>query len=119
MKNRTLVLIALLLLTSNGFSQSRSFKVLDYLKSISGKKTITGQHNREPNSIPSKYYNQVHDSTGKWPGLWSCDFLFEREYITSTARWTMTYEAEKQWNNGAIVQLMFHTCPPTQEEPCG
>lgn len=118
-RNKLTIFILLALFASNASSQTKSFKVLEYLKSISGKYTVSGEHNREPNSSPSKFYNQVHDTTGKWPGLWSCDFLFEREYITPSSRWTMTYEAEKQWNNGAIVQLMFHTCPPTQEEPCG
>jgi len=96
--------------------QAQSFRTLDYLKSISGKKTVSGQHNREPNSQPSKWTDQIHSVTGKYPGLWSGDFLFEADNIAN--RWTMIYEAKKEWDSGSIVQLMLHTCPPTQAEPC-
>jgi mannan endo-1,4-beta-mannosidase len=91
-------------------------KVLDYLMRISGSQCVAGQHNREPNSEPAKWTNQVYNTTGKFPGLWSGDFLFEQDNIDN--RWSMIYEAERQWNNGAIVQIMWHACPPNQSEPC-
>ena len=91
-------------------------KVLDYLHEISGKYIIAGQHNREPNSDPGRWTRYIHDLTGKYPALWSGDFLFQEENIQH--RWTMIYEAEKQWNQGAIINLMLHTCPPHRGEPC-
>ena len=80
-------------------------------------KTIAGQHNRQPNSQPAMWTDSIYAATGKYPGFWSGDFQFEADQIAS--RWTMIHEAKKQWDNGAIVQLMFHCCPPTQAEPCG
>lgn len=91
-------------------------KVLDYLKEISGHYIIAGQHNREPNEDPARWTNYIHHVTGKYPGLWSGDFLFQEENIKH--RWTMIYEAENQWNQGAMINLMLHTCPPHRGEPC-
>jgi len=110
----TLVLV-LILFVSETFSQSS--QVLDYLKSISGKKILAGQHNKEPNAEPAKWTEFIHQTTGKYPALWSGDFLFQQENIDK--RWTMIYEAKKQWENGAVINLMWHACPPDEGEPCG
>lgn len=95
---------------------AQKFRTLDYLKSISGLKTLSGQHNREPNATPAKWTDQIYNVTGKYPALWSGDFLFQADNIRD--RWTMIYEAKKQWENGSIINIMFHTCPPLQAEPC-
>ncbi|WP_434379659.1 glycosyl hydrolase [Melittangium boletus] len=91
-------------------------RVLNYIQGISGTKTIAGQHNREPNWEPAKWTNAINGTTGRWPGLWSGDFLFQQENIDS--RGTMINEAKKQFAAGAVVQLMWHSCPPTQGEAC-
>ncbi len=91
-------------------------KVLDYLKSISGKKTVAGIHNREPNEHPAIQTNQIFATTGAYPGLWSGDFLFSKADVEN--RWAMIYECERQWNQGSIVQLLFHVAPPNQPEVC-
>ena len=91
-------------------------KVLPYLCSISCKKTISGQHNREPNSDPARWTNWIYSVTEKHPGLWGGDFLYSEDDIQN--RWTMITEAKEQWNNGALVTLMWHVCPPTIQEPC-
>lgn len=93
------------------------YKVLNYLYSISGSKTVAGQHNREPISDPAKWTEAIHNTTGEYPGFWSSDFLFQQDNIDS--RQTMIDEAKRQWNRGAIVNLMYHACPPTQSEACG
>lgn len=54
-------------------------KVLSYLKSISGHRTVSGIHNREPNSQPDKQSAEITKRTGITPGLWSGDFLFQRQ----------------------------------------
>ncbi|RZK14842.1 MAG: T9SS type A sorting domain-containing protein [Hymenobacter sp.] len=43
-----------------------------------------------------------------------------RLYLNSYAdRWTMIYEAEKQWRQGAFVTLTWHACNPAQNvSPC-
>ncbi|GGJ42274.1 glycosyl hydrolase [Deinococcus roseus] len=90
--------------------------VLDYIKSISGKYTIAGQHNREPNSDPTKWTRYIQSTTGKTPGLWGGDFLFLQDDINN--RQTMVNQAKAQFKSGAVVALTWHVCPPTVSEPC-
>lgn len=93
------------------------FRTLDYLYKVSGTKIISGIHNREPNADPDQWTQYIFETTGKYPALWSGDFLFQQENMDE--RWTMIFEAEKQWKNGAIINIMWHGCPPDQGEPCG
>lgn len=90
-------------------------KVLAYLASIQGSKTIAGQHNKD-NTQPSVSTDWITTNTGKTPALWSGDFLFGSDMVD--ARPQMIAEAIKQWGNGAIVQLMYHNCIPTGDELC-
>lgn len=92
-------------------------QVLAYLYSISGTQTLSGQHNREPNAEPAKWTDYIQATTGKYPALWSGDFLFQQNNMDN--RWTMIHEAKKQWDNGAVINLMWHGCPPDEGEPCG
>ncbi|AXK33571.1 glycosyl hydrolase [Streptomyces armeniacus] len=91
--------------------------VVDYLTSISGGSTVTGQHNREPNSEPSKWTSAVHDITGVYPGLWGGDFLFASDDVAN--RQTMIDQAETEWQNGSLATLTWHVCPPTRGSSCG
>jgi mannan endo-1,4-beta-mannosidase len=110
-----LLAVALVFLSASTNAQSR--QVLEYLQGISGKKTLAGQHNKEPNSDPDQWTRYIHETTGKYPALWSGDFLFQQENID--ARWNMIREARKQWDQGAVINLMWHACPPDEGEPCG
>lgn len=93
------------------------FQMLNYLYKISGNGTVSGIHNREPNSTPEVWTDQIYSVTGKYPGLWSGDFLFEQDNIDN--RQTMINEAIAQWHKGALVNLMWHACDPALNEPCG
>ena len=93
------------------------FKVLDFLYHISGKKTIAGIHNREPNASPAVWTNKIFATTGKYPGLWSGDFLFQPENIDH--RQTMISEAVAEWKKGSLVNIMWHACNPALSQPCG
>lgn len=104
------------LLAATG-AQAQSTKVLPYLQRISGTKTLAGQHNKEPNAEPTKWTDYVYKTTGKYPALWSGDFLFQQENIDN--RWKMIKEAERQYRAGAVVNIMWHACPPAAGEPCG
>ena len=99
---------------NDGGSTSTKQKILNYLYSISGQKTIAGQHDKSPDIDPLMYNKQVVSITGKYPALWSSDFLF----YSLDKRWTMTYEAEAQFNKGALINIMWHACPPSQPETC-
>lgn len=93
-----------------------SFKVLNYLYSISGNHTIAGQQG-------SGYMNGLQTISGKYPGLWGEDFSF---VIDSTIggssmadfRIRLAAEAKTRWARGEVINLMWHACPPTQAEPC-
>jgi len=93
-------------------------RVLAYLRSIGGSRTVAGQHNKEPNSTPAAATDRVAAIAGRRPALWSGDFLFVAGSVEPANRWTMVYEAKREWDAGALVNLMFHACPPTQPEPC-
>ena len=66
--------------------QSTRSQPLDFLRSISGSRTVAGQHNREPNSEPAQWTNWIHNTTGKFPGLWSGDFLYQQDNIDNRGR---------------------------------
>ncbi|WP_423146088.1 glycoside hydrolase family 26 protein [Rubrolithibacter danxiaensis] len=93
------------------------FKTLNFLYSISGSKTIAGIHNREPNATPAKWTDEVYKTTGKYPGLWSGDFLFQADNINN--RQLMVNEALNQWKKGAVINIMWHACNPALSQPCG
>ena len=90
-------------------------KVLNYLYNTKGKSTIIGIHNREPNREPTKQTDKIHEITGKYPALWSGDFLFSNDDVNN--RQKMINECINQWNSGSIVHLMLHVVSPTQSEP--
>ena len=93
-----------------------AFKSLNYIYSISGTKTVSGIHNREPNTNPRLWTDSISVLSGKAPALWSGDFLFLTDDVK--ARWNMIYTAEKAWNKGSMINLMWHTCSPAHAEPC-
>ena len=109
------IVVLLLIYTLNIYPQS--FQTLDYIHSISGKKILAGQHNKEPNADPAMWTRYIKETTGKYPALWSGDFLFQQENIDN--RWKMIHEAKEQWDQGAVINLMWHGCPADEDEPCG
>ncbi|WP_068472162.1 glycosyl hydrolase [Saccharicrinis aurantiacus] len=114
------ILMALCLFTPIIVEAQTNFKSLNYLYSVPDGKIVSGQHNDQKNyqgsSTDASYWTEeVHSITGKYPALYGCDLLF---HGNSNLRWDVTYEAEKQWNNGAIINMMWHACPPNQSEPC-
>ncbi|WP_210463356.1 glycoside hydrolase family 26 protein [Rufibacter roseolus] len=131
MKNRIVAfaLTALSLFSSCGSKESEPepeipvvtpqtpFKTLNYLYSISGSKTVSGIHNREPNATPARWTEEMKTVTGKYSGLWSGDFLFQADNINN--RQIMVNEAWNQWKKGAIVNIMWHACNPAMSQPCG
>ena len=88
---------------------STGFETLDYLYSISGKKTLAGQHDRN-------YWFTMRQITGDYPALWGEDFMYYPPSGASTMeewRQMITNDAKQHWSQGAVVALMFHACPPT------
>lgn len=96
-------------------ASGRESRVLAFLRSLGGRATVLGLHNDLKVGGPSHYTEQFRSLTGRAPGLWSCDFLFDARM---DFRWDMIREAERQWRSGALVNLMWHAAPPNQAEPC-
>lgn len=111
-----LIALELVLYRPTALAQTR-FKTLNLLYQITGSKTLTGQHNREPNAKPARWTNEIHALTGRYPALWSGDFLFQSENIRD--RLVMIDEARSQWQQGALVNIMWHACNPARAQPCG
>lgn len=117
-KARPLYLIFLALgLGLGSLSGQTPFESLNYLYEIQGTRAIGGMHNRQPNSNPNSYSQQLYDVTGVWPGLYSADFQFEPNEIAN--RQAMVDQAILEWDNGAMVNIMWHACNPALLEPCG
>lgn len=93
------------------------FKTLNYLYKISGSNTVAGIHNNEPNTTPTHWTDEMYKVTGKYPALWSGDFLFQADNINN--RGIMIEEAVRQWKKGSLINLMWHACNPALSEPCG
>jgi mannan endo-1,4-beta-mannosidase len=93
------------------------YQVINFLNSISGKQTLSGTHNKEPNATPARWSLKVDSVTGHSPALWSGDFLFQADNINN--RQMMIDEAVRRWKQGSVINIMWHACNPALEEPCG
>lgn len=93
-------------------------RLLDFLYSISGKKTLSGQHNYP--GFHSSYWDRAKAITGHHPALWGQDFGFTpagKDGIDHRAR--NIEEAIQRYRDGAIITLMWHAVRPTDDEPNG
>lgn len=121
MKKATLILTFLIFVLD--LASQTPFQSLNFLYKIQGAKVVAGQHNDQKNlecgdtgTTGATYWSdQVEAITGKTPALYSADFLF---HGSDSLRWEITREAARQWNKGALVNLMWHACPPNQGESC-
>jgi mannan endo-1,4-beta-mannosidase len=91
--------------------------LLATLQEISGRYTLTGQHNPpsggDRNSIFAAKY------IGKYPAVWTCDFGFAAagDSDSTLARPAIVKEAIRQHQMGSIISLCWHAVPPTADEP--
>ena len=117
-------------------------QLLDFLYSIQGKYTLTGQHNFV--SDLTRYDNLVTQITGKTPVVWGSDFSFNvfgdnindfqhcgpmnltvpfdscsiNGRTPDELRQGMINEAIRQHKNGRIITLMWHHCFPAEGDSC-
>ena len=117
-------------------------QLLNFLYSIQGKYTLTGQHNFV--SDFDRYENLVYDMTGKTPVVWGADFSFMamgdniRKFqhcgpmnltvpwdscvvtgkSVSELRQNLVDEAISKYKEGRIITLMWHCCFPTNGDEC-
>lgn len=84
-----------------------TFKTLNLLNRVGGSQVVSGQHNDGKKGIDWAWYtNKVKEKTGKYPGLYSADFVWGTDHSFAVQ------EAIRQWNAGAIINFMWHQCPP-------
>jgi mannan endo-1,4-beta-mannosidase len=88
--------------------------LLQFIWSISGNKTVAGEHNRE--SSEGDFIQAMDTVTGHYPGLWGGDFLYESDSIAN--RSNMLAYLQQGYGGGAIISLMYHACPPTVADGC-
>ncbi|MFF8104180.1 glycosyl hydrolase [Streptomyces sp. NPDC016640] len=101
---------------AQAFPATPKQSVLNYLNSISGHHIVSGQHNKEPASLPGQYTQQVKDVTGQYPGLWGGDLMFAADDVADRQR--VVDQARTEWANGSLVSLTWHVCPPTGGSTC-
>lgn len=91
--------------------------LLDLFYSISGKYTLTGQHNY-PN-IKDRNTLFAAEYIGKTPVVFSTDWGFAKENDKDSylARPAIVKEAIRQHKLGSIITICWHAVPPTAKEP--
>lgn len=91
--------------------------LLETLQAISGRYTLTGQHNYPATADRNSEFARKY--TGKMPAVWTSDFGFAAEGDTDSflARPIVVAEAIRQHRRGALVSLCWHAVPPTADEP--
>jgi mannan endo-1,4-beta-mannosidase len=91
--------------------------LLNLFYSISGKYTLTGQHNY-PN-IKDRNTRFAAEYIGKTPIVFSTDWGFSKENDKDSylARPAIVKEAIRQHNLGSIITICWHAVPPTAKEP--
>lgn len=92
-------------------------ELLEYLHSISGKKTLTGQHN--PPIRGTRRLSVVHRLTGKYPAMVGYDFGFSYPgyWDGINYRQQIVDEAIRRHEQGFINTIMWHAVVPTADEP--
>lgn len=92
-------------------------KLLEYLDSISGQHTLTGQH-----CVPlvgSLRLASVEKQSGKYPAVFGQDFGFSEPgtWDGINYRQQIVDEAIRRNSEGFIITLMWHAVRPTEDEP--
>jgi len=101
----------------NAHATPEARALLGYLYSISGKYTLTGQHNY-PNT-GATWTDRALDLTGKHPTVYGQDFGFQTgaDKDSVLGRPNAVAEAIRQYRSGAIVTFTWHAVRPTDDEP--
>ncbi len=124
-----LLFLSMPLLAATAFSQSQTAApvssnaspeakaLLQLLYDLSGKYTLTGQHNY-PRAVDT-FSVSAAQYIGRTPVIWSMDMGFAKgsDKDSYLMRPINVKEAIKQNKAGAIVTICWHAVPPTADEP--
>ncbi|HEX7585402.1 MAG TPA: glycosyl hydrolase, partial [Prolixibacteraceae bacterium] len=91
--------------------------LLDLFYRISGKYTLTGQHNYPSSKDQNTRFAAKY--IGKTPVIWSSDMGFAKagDKDSYLSRPDMVKEAIRQHQKGSIITICWHAVPPTADEP--
>jgi len=92
-------------------------ELLNYIYSISGRQTMTGQH-CHPLAGDSRLFI-VYRSTKHYPALFGQDFGFSPPgtWDGINFRQQIVEHAIRRYYDGFVITLMWHAVPPTEDEP--
>lgn len=92
-------------------------ELLKFIYRISGKHTLTGQHNF-PNTKDAST-QRAFKAYGKWPAIFGQDFGFAApgDKDSVAARSDIIAEVKRQYEKGSIITVCWHAVPPTADEP--
>ncbi len=93
-------------------------KLLQFIYSISGRQTLTGQH-CHPLAGDTRLFI-VYRTTKHYPALFGQDFGFSAPgtWDGINFRQQIVDQTIRRYQDGFINTLMWHAVPPTEEEPC-
>lgn len=91
--------------------------LLRFLYGLSGRHTLTGQHNFP--GEPDYSTRLATAQTGKTPALYGTDWGFAAPGDKDSAyvRRETVQELTRRWQDGSVVTLCWHAVPPTRDEP--
>jgi mannan endo-1,4-beta-mannosidase len=89
-------------------------KLLSYLYSNKGKKTLAGQHNYSPSM--NQFNDTVKSITGMYPAVWGTDFMLLGPKSNGNE---IVKEAINKYKQGYIVTIMWHVGRPMDNPPYG
>jgi mannan endo-1,4-beta-mannosidase len=98
-------------------ASSEAIALLNYIQSISGKQTLSGQHCAP--LVGSTRLSVVHRITQQYPAVFGQDFGFSYPgyWDGINYRQNIVDEAIKRHNDGFIITLMWHAVNPAMDEP--
>ncbi len=94
-----------------------SVKLLNYIYSISGNHTLTGQHNNP--LVGSTRLEGVYKLTKHYPAVFGQDFGFSEPgtWDGINFRQRIVDEAIRRYSEGFIITIMWHAVRPIEDEP--
>jgi mannan endo-1,4-beta-mannosidase len=93
----------------NPGATSEASELLEYLYSISGENTLSGQHNY-PHEL-TRSTDSIVAMTGKTPVVWGTDI--------SSLDDSLLEEAKRQYSKGSVITLMYHQVKPFHHDSMG
>lgn len=98
-------------------SSPEAIELLEYIYSISGKQTLSGQHCAP--QVGDTRLSVVHRRTGKYPSVFGQDFgfSFPGYWDGINYRQRIVDDAIQRHRDGFIITLMWHAVRPIEDEP--